>query len=280
VIDERPATARSGGGPAVTESQPVWRLALAGGAPVMTNEWLANEVPVALVYNGITHVVMLATPCDLEDFALGFSLSEGIIDSADELRSCEVVEGCGGLELQIEISSRAFAGLKDQRRQLAGRTGCGLCGAESLEHAMRPVAPLTQRPLVRLPHVATALDALDAAQQIRNDTGATHAAAWVDADGQLQLCREDVGRHNALDKLIGAIRRQHLATAGGFVLISSRASYEMVQKTARAGIAALVAVSAPTALAVRVASEASLALACWARGDRLTAYTHPEAFVA
>jgi len=276
VIDERPATARSGGGPAVTESQPVWRLAVAGGAPVMTNEWLANEVPVALVYNGITHVVMLATPCDLEDFALGFSLSEGIIDSADELRSCEVVEGCGGLELQIEISSRAFAGLKDQRRQLAGRTGCGLCGAESLEHAMRPVAPLTQRPLVRLPHVATALDALDAAQQIRNDTGATHAAAWVDADGQLQLCREDVGRHNALDKLIGAIRRQHLATAGGFVLISSRASYEMVQKAATVGIGFIAAISAPTALAIRLAQETDVTLLGFVRRQGHVVYACPH----
>jgi hypothetical protein len=140
--------------------------------------------------------------------------------------------------LQVEFSSRAFAGLEHQRRQLAGRTGCGICGAESIEHAVRPLARVTARPSVPLAHVNAALQALDQAQQIRNDTGATHAAGWVDAEGRLLLCREDVGRHNALDKLIGAMQRQGIDAAGGFALISSRASYEMVQKAARAGIGA------------------------------------------
>ncbi len=282
MIDERSASAlqfdgqEAGGAFAVTASRPVWRISAGGRA--QAREWLAEEVPVALVYNGISHVVMLATPCDLEDFATGFSLTEGIVDSLDEIRSCEVAEACGGIELQIELSSRAFAGLKQQRRQLAGRTGCGICGAESISQAIRPASTVDTRPSVSLERVNAALQALDDAQQIRNDTGATHAAGWVDAEGQLRLCREDVGRHNALDKLIGAMRRQSLAAAGGFALISSRASYEMVHKAARAGIGALVAVSAPTALAVRVADEAGVALACWARGDRLTAYTHPEVF--
>lgn len=284
MIDDRPAAALltqgagAGDAAAVTASRAVWRKGSGGSEP--GSEWLAEEVPVALVYNGISHVVMLATPCDLEDFAVGFSLTEGVVEAAGEVRSCEVVAACGGIELQIELSSRAFAGLKNQRRQLAGRTGCGICGAESIERAIRPVAAVAARPQVPLAHVRSALAALDDAQHIRNDTGATHAAAWVDAGGRLLLCREDVGRHNALDKLIGALQRQGLAVAGGFALVSSRASYEMVQKAARAGIGALVAVSAPTALAVRVAESAGVALACWARGDRLTAYTFQEAFVA
>jgi len=283
VIDDRPASAvlndGSGAGAAfaVTAARPVWRV---GGGTAQATEWLAEEVPVALVCNGIAHVVMLATPCDLEDFALGFALTEGLVDDPAEVRSVEVTQACDGIELQIELSSRAFAGLKDQRRQLAGRTGCGICGAESIERAIRPVAEVASRPAVSLARVNAALQAMDAAQSIRNDTGATHGAAWVDADGQLRLCREDVGRHNALDKLIGGMLRQGLAAEGGFALVSSRASYEMVQKAARAGIGALVAVSAPTALAVRVAEASGVALACWARGDRLTAYTFPEAFAA
>ena len=282
MIDDRPASALlddgSGAGRAfaVTAARPAWRVGAGGTAEA--REWLAEEVPVALVYNGISHVVMLATPCDLEDFAVGFSLTEGIVERADEVRSVEVVEACGGIEVQVEVSARAFAGLKDQRRQLAGRTGCGICGAESIERAIRPVAQVAKRPAVSLASVNAALQAMDAAQSIRNDTGATHAAGWVDADGQLRLCREDVGRHNALDKLIGGMQRKGIAPRGGFALISSRASYEMVQKAAGAGIGAVVAVSAPTALAVRVAQEAGVALACWARGDRLTAYTFPEVF--
>ncbi len=267
-----------GNGRAVAASRPVWRVGTGGTVPA--TEWLAEEVPVALVYNGISHVVMLATPCDLEDFAVGFSLTEGVVEDSAEIRACEVVETCSGIELQVELSSRAFAGLKDQRRQMAGRTGCGICGAESIEQAIRPVAQVAQRPRVALARVNTALQALDTAQHIRNDTGATHAAGWIDLSGRLRLCREDVGRHNALDKLIGAMKRQRIDAAGGFALVSSRASYEMVQKTARAGVGALVAVSAPTALAVRVAQDSGVALACWARGDRLTAYTFPEAFAA
>ena len=284
MINERPASAvqhdgqEAGGAFAVTASRRVWRVDAGGSAEA--REWLAEEVPVALVYNGISHVVMLATPCDLEDFAIGFSLTEGIVESLDDIRGCEVVEACGGIELQVELSSRAFAGLKQQRRQLAGRTGCGICGAESISQAIRPTTRVAARPNVSLARVNAALQALDDAQQIRNDTGATHAAGWVDAAGRLRLCREDVGRHNALDKLIGAMQRQGIWPAGGFALISSRASYEMVHKAASAGIGALVAVSAPTALAVRVADEAGVALACWARGDRLTAYSHPEAFGA
>lgn len=284
MTDDHPASAvlddgsGAGGTFAVTASRPVWRVDTGGASQAA--EWLAEEVPVALAYNGIAHVVMLATPCDLEDFAVGFSLTEGVVERTDEVRGVEIAQACGGIEVQVDVSARAFAGLKDQRRQLAGRTGCGICGAESIERAIRPVAHVAQRPQVGLAHVNAALQSLDQAQHIRNDTGATHAAGWVDGEGRLRLCREDVGRHNALDKLIGAMQRQHIDAAGGFALVSSRASYEMVQKAARAGIGALVAVSAPTALAVRVAEESGVALACWARGDRLTAYTFPEVFAA
>jgi FdhD protein len=287
VIDDLPGAAvlgdgaETGGAFAVTAARSAWRIG--AGATSETGEWLAEEVPVALVYNGISHVVMLATPCDLEDFAVGFSFTEGVVEGADDVRGVEVAEACGGIEVRVDISARAFAGLKDQRRQLAGRTGCGICGAESIERAIRPVVPVAHRPRVVLARVSAALEAMDAAQSIRNDTGATHGAAWVGADGRLRLCREDVGRHNALDKLIGGMQRQGIAPSdiapqSGFALISSRASYEMVQKAARAGIGAVVAVSAPTALAVRVAEQAGVALACWARGDRLTAYTFPEVF--
>ncbi|MCK6423884.1 MAG: formate dehydrogenase accessory sulfurtransferase FdhD [Burkholderiaceae bacterium] len=237
-------------------------------------EWLAEEWPVAMVYNGISHAVMLASPLDLEDFALGFSLSEGLIDRPEDLLDCEVEASGPGLALQLRVTLRCFMRLKERRRTLAGRTGCGLCGTESLSEAVRPV-PRPVAPL-RVPAAALqrAMAALDAAQQLQRLTGATHAAGWFDADGRLRLAREDVGRHNALDKVIGAAARAGLDPAQSFVAVTSRASYEMVYKAAHAGLGLLAAVSAPTALAVRTAEAAGLVLAGFVREDRATLYTH------
>lgn len=237
-----------------------------------------EEVPVALVYNGISHAVMLATPDDLEDFALGFSLTEGIIRHAGELHDLDVHASCEGLMVEMRIAQPRFLALKAQRRSLAGRTGCGLCGVESLSEAVRERTPPRALPQTRLSRhaVDTALRALDAAQPLRERTGSAHAAAWAAPDGRLLVVREDVGRHNALDKLAGALSRSSTRVDEGFVLISSRASYEMVQKTAAIGAGALVAVSAPTAYAVRSATQAGLMLAGFARQEQLVVYTGVE----
>jgi len=234
---------------------------------------VVEEVPVALVFNGISHAVLLATPTDLEDLALGFSLSEGILESRSELYDLECASTANGIELRLEIASSRFAALKARRRTLAGRTGCGLCGVESLDALARPLAPVAAFPPIPVTAVTTGLAELPAWQHLRKLTGAVHAAAWISRDGHIRALREDVGRHNALDKLLG-----HLAgsdRSGGFVLVSSRASYEMVQKVAMLGIGCLVAVSAPTALAVRLATDAGVTLAGFARGERLVVYSHP-----
>ncbi len=234
-----------------------------------------EEVPVALVFNGISHAVLLATPTDLEDLALGFSLSEGILAERGELYDMESLAGPQGIELHLEVASSRFAALKERRRNLAGRTGCGLCGVESLDALARPLAPVPPHAALGVAAVATALAELPGWQGLRQLTGAVHAAAWVDADGHIRALREDVGRHNALDKLLGHLARTGADTRSGFVLVSSRASYEMVQKVAIRGIGCLVAVSAPTALAVKLATNAGLTLAGFARGERLVVYSHP-----
>jgi FdhD protein len=249
---------------------------------------LAEEVPVALVYNGISHAVMLATPQDLEDFALGFSLSEGIIDRADDLLDCEttpsdlsVSESLAGvpeqgLSLELKVTLRCFMRLKERRRTLAGRTGCGLCGTESLAEAIRPVRRAVAPVVVAAAALARAMAELPAHQTLSQATGATHAAAWCGLDGAVRLVREDVGRHNALDKLIGAMALADTDAADGFIAVTSRASYEMVYKAASAGVGLLAAVSAPTGLAVRTAEAAGLVLAGFVRGDRATVYSHPD----
>lgn len=236
---------------------------------------LAEEVAVALVYNGLSHVVMMATPTDLEDFALGFSLSEKIIRQPEQLYGIEVVERPLGIELQIEIGSEPFARLKQHRRNLTGRTGCGLCGADSLAQAVGEPDSVTPQPLPTAAAIETALEQLRAHQPLQRSTGAVHGAALCDASGEIVLLREDVGRHNALDKLIGALHgRQSVSLpAVSFVLISSRASYEMVHKCASANLGALVAVSAPTALAVRQAEKAGIQLIGFARPGRHLIYT-------
>jgi len=249
------------------------------GGQVKAQDCLAEETPVALIYNGVSHAVMLATAQDLEDFALGFSLSEGIVQSAGELYGVELQVQANGIELHCEIASERFMQLKDRRRTLAGKTGCGLCGAESLGQAMRYPEPLKAEVTFAPAAIQLGLKAIQAQQVMQQQTGATHASAFVLADGTVAIVREDVGRHNALDKLIGALHRSHMEPgqqANGFIITTSRASFEMVQKTATAGVAMLVAVSAPTGLAVRVAEQCGLALVGFARQNRYVVYSHNE----
>jgi FdhD protein len=239
-------------------------------------DMVVNETPVALVYNGVSHAVMMATPSDLEDFALGFSLSEGILAHPRECYGIEVESGLEGIALQVEIASGAFMRLKERRRTLLGRTGCGLCGVDSLQQVCRPLPSLVPARGFNAAGVRAALAALGPEQQLTRLTGATHAAAWCAMDGELRLVREDVGRHNALDKLAGAMRRQVLDPGGGFILITSRVSFEMAQKAAMAGVAALVGMSAPTLAAVELAEAAGMTLLAFARGSDFVCYTHPQ----
>lgn len=241
----------------------------------IVQDQLAEETPVALIYNGVSHAVMLATPQDLEDFALGFSLSEGILQDRSELYGVEIRQQDNGIELHCDIASERFAQLKMHRRTLAGKTGCGLCGAESLAQAMRYPEKLAFPTIFNGSAIQLGLQAMPMLQLLQQQTGATHACAWVSADGSVLALREDVGRHNALDKLIGSVARLDDVQAG-FIVTSSRASYEMVQKTASAGVNMLVAISAPTGLAVRIAEQCGLTLIGFARNHNYVVYSHPE----
>lgn len=239
---------------------------------------VVTEEPVALVYNGISHVVMMATPADLEDLALGFSLSEGILQRREQLRDVEIIDREHGMELSMTVSAEAFAALKDRRRNLAGRTGCGLCGIESLEQAVPPVVQVSSD--VQLSHAAlqAAVTALGQRQSLKRVTGGVHGAAWCNAEGAIELLREDVGRHNALDKLLGALARMELS-ASGFALVTSRASYEMVAKAASCNIAVLAAVSAPTSLAVQQALYSGLTLVGFLQPGRQVIYANSQRIV-
>jgi len=248
-----------------------------GGRAFDDHDWIADEVAVALEYNGVAHAVMLATPLDLEDFALGFSLSEGILDSAAELYDVEPDQGPLGITLRLQVGSAAFARLKERRRSMAGRTGCGLCGTESLAHVARALPALPDAPALPGRAIGRAMRELAALQALQRATGAVHAAAWCSHDGEVRLLREDVGRHNALDKLVGGMTNTRLPDAtSGFIAVTSRASFEMVQKTASAGVPLLAAVSAPTSLAIRTADAVRLTLVGFARADDLVVYSHPE----
>ncbi len=239
---------------------------------------LAEEVPIALVYNGVSHAVMLATPQDLEDFALGFSLTEGILQSKSELYDVEIETLENGIELQLNIATERFEKLKERRRSMVGRTGCGLCGAENLAQVMRIpqlAANIIAAPLqtIHWQSVQNAYANIQPLQTLQQATGATHACAWADAQGNIALIREDVGRHNALDKLIGALAKKPPNSAG-FVLTTSRASYEMVQKVASVGINMLAAISAPTGLAVRMAETYGVTLLGFVRQNQHVIYAH------
>lgn len=240
---------------------------------------VAEETPVALEYNGISHAVMLATPSDLEDFALGFSLTEGILSDASELYACEIKPTEAGIHVELEIASERLWALKERRRALAGRTGCGLCGTETLSQAIRMPAPVNSTASFDAKTLHAAFAQMEQHQVLQKTTGATHAAAWLAKDGSVSLIREDVGRHNALDKLIGALVREKRDVTTGAAIVTSRASYEMVQKTASAGIGILAAISAPTALAVRIAQDANLTLVGFTRNSGHAVYSHPERLV-
>lgn len=245
----------------------------------MATRWkedeIAVEVPVALVYNYISHAVMMATPEDLQDFALGFSLTEDIIADVDEVSHIHVRSGDNGVTVRMQIVDERFEALRERRRNMVGRTGCGLCGVESLKQAIRPIEPVKSVD-VSDKAIQAALRNIHHKQPLQQITGATHAAAWCDLQGNILQVREDVGRHNALDKLIGAFKKTEMSIQDGFVFITSRASYEMVQKSASAGFGCLVAVSAPTSLAVEQAREVGMKLVGFARDGRHIVYHDPN----
>jgi len=243
-------------------------------------ELLAEETPIAMVYNGISHAVMMATPDDLEDFALGFSIAENIIDSTEDVYAVEIHTTDNGIELKINISAETFSRLKENRRSLIGRTGCGLCGTESLnqfEETQNSLNSTQSRATFSSDNIIKSLGRFSNNQLLQQQTGSTHASALCDNQGQILLTREDVGRHNALDKIIGAslkIKNRDFNTL--FLITSSRASYEMVQKAAKLNVCLLVAISAPTALAVRLANKLGITLIGFARNEKYNIYTHKD----
>lgn len=237
---------------------------------------VADEVPVALTFNSIPHVVMLATPADLADLGRGFSFTEALVDSPDELRAVDVKSTEQGMEVALSVPQQRLALLLDRRRNLTGRTGCGVCGAETIEEAIRVPSPVKPGGAIAREQLAMTLASLRSRQALNSRTGSLHAAAWVGWEGDIRLVREDVGRHNALDKVIGALLESGASREEGLLVITSRASYEMVQKAATAGVRMLVAVSAPTALAIRLAQRTGLTLVGFARELQQVVYSHPE----
>lgn len=235
---------------------------------------IAEEAPVALMYNGEPHVVMLATPSDLEDFALGFSLTENIVASHKEVEAIRIFQRSEGIEVRVRIPEARCVSAVERGRNLAGRTGCGLCGARTLQQAVRRPPPVGIGVRVPAQELSHALIHLGERQRLNQLTGAVHAAAWVVPSQGIALVREDVGRHNALDKLIGALARKGTDFGGGFVVVTSRASYEMVQKCAVVGISFLAAISAPTGMAIRLADAAGVTLVGFARDNDHVVYAH------
>ncbi|QWF71580.1 formate dehydrogenase accessory sulfurtransferase FdhD [Methylomonas paludis] len=236
---------------------------------------VAEEVPVVLVYNQLPHVVMLTTPLNLEDFALGFSLTEEIIAHPAELQSIRVVQRSKGVEVRMTIPEPRFEQLHGKGRNMTGRTGCGLCGATTLEQAIRRPRPVKAGLALDAQLLSGAMTAMYQKQSLNQLTGAVHAAGWLTPQG-VTVVREDVGRHNALDKLIGALAKAETNFEAGWLLVTSRASYEMVQKASSVGITLLAAISAPTALAIQLAEECGLTLVGFTRNDNHVIYTHPH----
>ncbi|WP_181707242.1 formate dehydrogenase accessory sulfurtransferase FdhD [Chthonobacter rhizosphaerae] len=251
-------------------------LRLAPDAREARDRVVPDETPIALVHDGSTHAVMMATPADLEDFAVGFSLSEGVIADPSDIRDLDIVEHDEGFELRMWLAPNMGRVVVERRRLIAGPTGCGLCGVESLQAACAPARLVQAGGSVRREDVVSAMDAMSDRQSLGHATRATHAAGfWRRGEGLIAV-REDVGRHNALDKLIGFTAREKIPTADGIVVITSRVSIEMVQKTAVLGAPVLAAISAPTALAVRTAEAAGITLAAIVRGDTFEVFTHPH----
>lgn len=237
---------------------------------------LPEETAVALSYNGTTHAVMMATPSDLEDFGLGFSLAEGVVRIVEEVTSIAVVAVPGGVDVQMTLDDSAAARLGARRRHMAGPVGCGLCGIDSIAEALTPVRPVRAPCRLTPPDVSRAMALLPRAQVLHDTTHAAHAAAFFTPTGGLVAVREDVGRHNALDKLAGALLRGRQDAGTGAVLLTCRVSVDMVQKAAALGTAVVIATSAPTAHAVRLAQEAGLTLIGQARAGRFTVFARPE----
>jgi FdhD protein len=266
--------------PVRTVGRKVWRDGDAGRGSLSEGARATpEETALALTYNGGTYAVMMGTPRDLEDFAIGFSLSEGIIQSADDIDTLDIVDLDDGIELRMWLAQPKADRLGERRRHIAGPTGCGLCGIDSIAEALRPAAIVAHDRSFSPREIMTAMQAIPQLQPINIETRAVHAAGfWTPARGIAAL-REDVGRHNALDKLAGAVAQQKLAAGEGMVLLTSRVSVEMVQKTAAIGAPLMVAVSAPTALAVRMADAAGITLAAVARADGFEIFTHPDRIV-
>jgi FdhD protein len=237
---------------------------------------VAEEVPVALVYNGRPYVVVMGTPTDLEDLAVGFSVTEGVVAGAGDLRGVDVVRASHGIEVQMEVSAADAERLSDRARGLVSRTGCGLCGVETINDALRVPSVVGSSLVVTPDAVWTAARELSRRQTVNNETSTVHGAAWATPDGEVHVVREDVGRHNALDKVFGALARAGRTASGGFVVVTSRASYEMVQKTAMCGVELLAAISRPTGLAIRFADAANVTLAALVRGESGNVYSHPR----
>jgi len=249
----------------------VWR----NDGPADTDD-VAVETPVALVFNGISHAVMMATPTDLEAFALGFALSEGLLGTRAECYGIDVNESEAGIEVQLDVAATAEVRLKELRRTLAGRTGCGLCGIDSLmrlDLSPEVLAPSPWVSALSADTVQRALSAMTGRQPVNAATGACHAAGWADPEGHVLDVAEDVGRHNALDKLLGRRAAAGLANGEGFVVMSSRASYELVRKCARLGVPALATISAPTSLAIDIARRAGLVLYGFVRPGQAVRYS-------
>jgi FdhD protein len=255
-----------------TADRQIWRDGHLGEGTRLIPE----ETPIALTYNGGTYAVMMGTPRDLRDFAIGFSLSEGIVRSADEIETLDIVEFDDGIELRMWLKPSSAQLVNERRRHIAGPTGCGICGVESIAEAIRPAAIVAKGRTFAPSEIMAAMASITLLQQINIQTRAVHAAAfWTPAHGLVAL-REDVGRHNALDKLAGALAQENVCASEGIVLLTSRVSVEMVQKTAAIGAPLMVAVSAPTALAVRTADAAGITLAAIARADGFEIFTHPQ----
>jgi FdhD protein len=259
---------------------PLERVALRADGASRGTRLIPEETAVALTYNGGTYAVMMATPRDLEEFAVGFSLSEGLVRSADEITSLEVIALDDGIELRMWLSAARSELINTRRRQIAGPTGCGLCGVDSIAQALRPAAIVPTGRHFSQAEIMTAMQNVAPLQEINLQTRAVHAAAyWTPARGVVAL-REDVGRHNALDKLCGSLALGQVSASDGMVLLTSRVSVEMVQKAASLGAPVIVAVSAPTALAVRMAHGAGITLVAIARADGFEIFTHPGRITA
>jgi formate dehydrogenase accessory protein FdhD len=249
---------------------------LTDGDSTIASAIVAEEVPIALVYNGRPYVVVMGTPSDLEDLAVGFSLTEGVVASERGIQRLDVVRASHGIELQIEIASADASRLDERARSMASRTGCGLCGIESINDVLRMPAEVGHTLAISRDAMWTALDALSHQQTLNNETSTAHAAGWATPDGVLHVVREDVGRHNALDKVLGALARSDRPAGAGFVIVTSRASYEMVQKAALRGIELVAAISRPTGLAIRLAQASGVTLVGLLRGRTANLHSHPE----